>query len=236
MKLIDKIKSSLNDLIVEFNQYIDNGGQVIVIDKDTEEKRFVEDVEKVKSRIHEKKREIENKLLSNKNVELLFERLETNQFYFKSKSDEFLREIDKIIGVTKAIRIISPTGEIDFVELKNFLQEIYSSYYLLFETYKNFNLFSEVLRDSRSVCIIGPNGVGKSTLVNDLKKDQLFKIYAIPAQKWLYYYSKFDKRVHCWKNQMIYSWGKNLKILVKKMVMVFEMKKRNFLPILWTLY
>lgn len=48
-------------------------------------------------------------------------------------------------------------------------------------------LFMDILGEEQSVTLVGKNGVGKSSFVDDLKKNLLIKTYAIPAQKSLMY-------------------------------------------------
>ena len=52
--------------------------------------------------------------------------------------------------------------------------------------YENIPLLNELISDSQTVILVGKNGVGKSTLIDDLKTDKFHNLFCIPAQKYLY--------------------------------------------------
>ncbi|WP_170238488.1 DUF4435 domain-containing protein [Streptococcus suis] len=52
--------------------------------------------------------------------------------------------------------------------------------------YENIPLLNELISESQTVILVGKNGVGKSTLIDDLKTDKFHNLFCIPAQKYLY--------------------------------------------------
>ena len=57
---------------------------------------------------------------------------------------------------------------------------------LILTRYKNVPLINELLTDHSSVIIVGKNGAGKSSLLQDIKSDITNSIVAIPAHKYLF--------------------------------------------------
>ncbi|MGT2895117.1 DUF4435 domain-containing protein [Streptococcus entericus] len=77
-------------------------------------------------------------------------------------------------------------------EIETFIQIIsnaksrYAKVIAIISFYQNIPLLNELIGDEQSIILVGKNGVGKSTLVNDLKRDKLHNLFCIPAQKYLY--------------------------------------------------
>ena len=61
--------------------------------------------------------------------------------------------------------------------------------------YENIPLLNELISESQTVILVGKNGVGKSTLIDDLKTDKFHNLFCIPAQKYLYVTDLSNMRV-----------------------------------------
>ncbi|HFR3701027.1 TPA: hypothetical protein ACHV9D_002119, partial [Streptococcus suis] len=61
--------------------------------------------------------------------------------------------------------------------------------------YENIPLLNELISESQTVILVGKNGVGKSTLIDDLKNDKFHNLFCIPAQKYLYVTDLSNARV-----------------------------------------
>ncbi|HFU4449540.1 TPA: AAA family ATPase, partial [Streptococcus suis] len=61
--------------------------------------------------------------------------------------------------------------------------------------YENIPLLNELISESQTVILVGKNGVGKSTLIDDLKTDKFHNLFCIPAQKYLYVTDLSNARV-----------------------------------------
>lgn len=57
----------------------------------------------------------------------------------------------------------------------------------LYNMHKTVPIFMEILGKEQSIVLVGKNGVGKSTFIDDLKKNSIISTYSIPAQKNLMY-------------------------------------------------
>ena len=82
----------------------------------------------------------------------------------------------------------------------NWLESIYycfgsDNYYYesqlpqIIENFKIIKLFSFISRVKSTTIIIGANGSGKSSLINELRKNNINEIFILPAQKLLYFVS-----------------------------------------------
>ena len=59
----------------------------------------------------------------------------------------------------------------------------------ILENFKVIKLFSFISTVNSTTVIIGANGVGKSSLINELRKNNINEMFILPAQKLLYFVS-----------------------------------------------
>ena len=64
----------------------------------------------------------------------------------------------------------------------------------ILEDFKAIKLFSFISKVDSTTVIIGANGAGKSSLINELRKNSIDEMYVLPAQKLLYFVSNIDNR------------------------------------------
>lgn len=64
----------------------------------------------------------------------------------------------------------------------------------LLENFKVIKLFSFISKVASTTVIIGANGAGKSSLINELRKNSIDEMYVLPAQKLLYFVSNIHNR------------------------------------------
>ena len=64
----------------------------------------------------------------------------------------------------------------------------------ILENFKIIKLFSFISRVKSTTIIIGANGSGKSSLINELRKNNINEIFILPAQKLLYFISNINDR------------------------------------------
>ena len=64
----------------------------------------------------------------------------------------------------------------------------------ILENFKVIKLFSFISKVDSTTVIIGANGAGKSSLINELRKNSIDEMYVLPAQKLLYFVSKISNR------------------------------------------
>ena len=64
----------------------------------------------------------------------------------------------------------------------------------LLENFKVIKLFSFISKVNATTVIIGANGAGKSSLINELRKNSIDEMYVLPAQKLLYFVSNIHNR------------------------------------------
>ena len=64
----------------------------------------------------------------------------------------------------------------------------------LLENFKVIKLFSFISEVDSTTVIIGANGAGKSSLINELRKNSIDEMYVLPAQKILYFVLKIHDR------------------------------------------
>lgn len=88
---------------------------------------------------------------------------------------------------------------------ENLLESIYNCFggdiYLydsmlpqILENFKVIKLFSFISKVDSTTVIIGANGAGKSSLINELRKNSIDEMYVLPAQKLLYFVLKIHDR------------------------------------------
>lgn len=97
---------------------------------------------------------------------------------------------------------------------ENWLRNIFSCYgsdVYTYETnlpqilkdFKTIKLFSFISKVDSTTVIIGANGAGKSSLINELRKNSIDEMYILPAQKLLYFVSNTFGRDSINKDQYI---------------------------------
>ena len=64
----------------------------------------------------------------------------------------------------------------------------------ILENFKVIKLFSFISKVDSTTVIIGANGAGKSSLINELRKNSIDEMYVLPAQKLLYFVSNIYNR------------------------------------------
>lgn len=64
----------------------------------------------------------------------------------------------------------------------------------IIENFKVIKLFSFISKVNATTVIIGANGAGKSSLINELRKNSIDEMYVLPAQKLLYFVSNIHDR------------------------------------------
>lgn len=64
----------------------------------------------------------------------------------------------------------------------------------ILENFKVIKLFSFISKIDSTTVIIGANGAGKSSLINELRKNSIDEMYVLPAQKLLYFVSNIHNR------------------------------------------
>ncbi|MBZ2154856.1 hypothetical protein K1J10_09445 [Streptococcus australis] len=64
----------------------------------------------------------------------------------------------------------------------------------ILENFKVIKLFSFISKVDSTTVIIGANGAGKSSLINELRKNSIDEMYVLPAQKLLYFVSNISDR------------------------------------------
>ena len=64
----------------------------------------------------------------------------------------------------------------------------------ILEDFKAIKLFSFISKVDSTTVIIGANGAGKTSLINELRKNSIDEMYVLPAQKLLYFVSNIHNR------------------------------------------
>ena len=64
----------------------------------------------------------------------------------------------------------------------------------ILENFKVIKLFSFISTVNSTTVIIGANGAGKSSLINELRKNNINEMFVLPAQKFLYFISNIHDR------------------------------------------
>lgn len=73
----------------------------------------------------------------------------------------------------------------------------------ILENFKVIKLFSFISKVDSTTVIIGANGAGKSSLINELRKNSIDEMYVLPAQKLLYFVLNFPQRNNVTKEKYI---------------------------------
>ena len=73
----------------------------------------------------------------------------------------------------------------------------------ILEDFKAIKLFSFISKVDSTTVIIGTNGAGKSSLINELRKNSIDEMYVLPAQKLLYFMLNIQERNNVTKEKYI---------------------------------
>ena len=73
----------------------------------------------------------------------------------------------------------------------------------IIENFKIIKLFSFISKVDSTTVIIGANGAGKSSLINELRKNSIDEMYVLPAQKLLYFMLNIQERNNVTKEKYI---------------------------------
>lgn len=123
-----------------------------------------------------------------------------------NRVDDYLFELISFINKELDEEVLSNDVTVRYKTLRdNLLESIYNcyggdirSYDSLFPqiiyNFKVIKLFSFIAKIDSTTVIIGANGVGKSSLINELRKNNSNEMYVLPAQKLLYFVSNIHDR------------------------------------------
>ena len=123
-----------------------------------------------------------------------------------SRVDNYLCKLISFINEEIDEKVLSNNVTVRFKTLRdNLLESIYNCfggeiylYDLIFPqilyNFKVIKLFSFIAKIDSTTVIIGANGAGKSSLINELRKNNSNEMYVLPAQKLLYFVSNIHDR------------------------------------------
>ena len=123
-----------------------------------------------------------------------------------SRVDNYLSELISFINDELNEEVLSNDVTVRYKTLRdNLLESIYncfggniSSYDSIFPqiiyNFKVIKLFSFIAKIDSTTVIIGANGAGKTSLINELRKNSIDEMYVLPAQKLLYFVSNIHDR------------------------------------------
>ena len=123
-----------------------------------------------------------------------------------SRVDNYLSKLISFINDELNEKILSNDVTVRYKTLRdNLLESIYKcfdgdihSYDSIFPqvlyNFKVIKLFSFIARIDSTTVIIGANGAGKTSLINELRKNSIDEMYVLPAQKLLYFVSNTHNR------------------------------------------
>ena len=123
-----------------------------------------------------------------------------------SRVDNYLSELISFINDELNEEVLSNDVTVRYKTLRdNLLESIYNcyggdikSYDSLFPqiiyNFKVIKLFSFIAKIDSTTVIIGANGAGKTSLINELRKNSIDEMYVLPAQKLLYFVSNIHDR------------------------------------------
>lgn len=116
-----------------------------------------------------------------------------------SRVDNYLSELISFINDELNEEVFSNDVTVRYKTLRdNLLESIYNCFggeiYLydsifpqILYNFKVIKLFSFIAKIDSTTVIIGANGAGKSSLINELRKNSIDEMYVLPAQKILYF-------------------------------------------------
>lgn len=123
-----------------------------------------------------------------------------------SRVDNYLCKLISFINEEIDEKVLSNNVTVRFKTLRdNLLESIYNCfggeiylYDLIFPqilyNFKVIKLFSFIAKIDSTTVIIGANGAGKTSLINELRKNSIDEMYVLPAQKLLYFVSNIHDR------------------------------------------
>ena len=123
-----------------------------------------------------------------------------------NRVDDYLFELISFINKELDEEVFSNDVTVRYKSLRdNLLESIYNcyggdirSYDSLFPqiiyNFKVIKLFSFIAKIDSTTVIIGANGAGKTSLINELRKNSIDEMYVLPAQKLLYFVSNTHNR------------------------------------------
>lgn len=123
-----------------------------------------------------------------------------------NRVDNYLFELISFINKEIDEKVLSNDVTVRYKTLRdNLLESIYNcyggdikSYDSLFPqiiyNFKVIKLFSFIAKIDSTAVIIGANGAGKTSLINELRKNSIDEMYVLPAQKLLYFVSNTHNR------------------------------------------
>lgn len=123
-----------------------------------------------------------------------------------SRVDNYLSELISFINDELNEEVLSNDVTARYKTLRdNLLESIYNcfggniySYDSIFPqiiyNFKVIKLFSFIAKIDSTTVIIGANGAGKTSLINELRKNSIDEMYVLPAQKLLYFVSNIHDR------------------------------------------
>ena len=132
-----------------------------------------------------------------------------------SRVDNYLSELISFINDELNEEVLSNDVTARYKTLRdNLLESIYNcfggniySYDSIFPqiiyNFKVIKLFSFIAKIDSTTVIIGANGAGKTSLINELRKNSIDEMYVLPAQKLLYFMLNIQERNNVTKEKYI---------------------------------
>ena len=132
-----------------------------------------------------------------------------------NRVDNYLFELISFINDELNEKVLSNDVTVRYKSLRdNLLESIYNcyggdikSYDSLFPqiiyNFEVIKLFSFIAKIDSTTVIIGANGAGKSSLINELRKNSIDEMYVLPAQKLLYFVLNIHERNNITKEKYI---------------------------------
>ena len=129
--------------------------------------------------------------------------------------DNYLSELISFINDELNEEVLSNDVTVRYKTLRdNLLESIYNcfggniySYDSIFPqiiyNFKVIKLFSFIAKIDSTTVIIGANGAGKTSLINELRKNSIDEMYVLPAQKLLYFMLNIQERNNVTKEKYI---------------------------------
>lgn len=134
------------------------------------------------------------------NLNQLYDLRDAYEFHYQH-ADAFLSELIDLIYKELDDEFFSENVTEKYKNLRdNWLESIYfcfgsevnlyeSNLPQIIENFKTIKLFSFISKVDSTTVIIGANGAGKTSLINELRKNSIDEMFVLPAQKLLYFVS-----------------------------------------------